>query len=186
MSKLFTLMFTVLLTVASAAGFVYLTVQINAGESLIAEGQELLAEGRGELKRGKARLAEGKQELAEGEKEFRKGKRDAVKDLLRGYAGDEEQSDAEQARQLLQGGREYQDARKRIAEGEKQIAEGERKVAEGKRRLAAGEQELDQGKERVQFAKRLRMATAAGAVVFGVLSIVLGFLWRRSLFRRNH
>ncbi len=171
MVKLLTLLCMVMVTLASVGGFVYLTTQINAGQSRIAQGQEQLAAGRAELRSGKARLAEGKEE-------FRQAKKDAVKDLLLGGESQEKKSDAEKLQNLVQGGRDYRDARN-------QIAEGERTVAQGESQLTAGEQQLRQGKEQLELAKQARIATGASALLFGILSMVLAFLWRQSLFKKS-
>ena len=168
MIKLFTIVFSVLIAVASVGGYVYLDAKIIDGEEQISDGQKEVDKGQPALDKGKAKLEAGKIELAEGKAKYEK----AHDNLFMVFADN-----------LFNRGKGFEDGRKQIAEGDKQVAQGEAKISAGEKKLAAGEFELNQGKEQLQLAKGVRIACALGAIIFGVLSIVLAILWRRSLVR---
>ncbi|MFH2065089.1 MAG: hypothetical protein ABIK15_07820 [Pseudomonadota bacterium] len=168
MGKVLTLLFMILLALASVTGYLFLDEKIIAGEGQIAEGQRRLEKEKPALEEGKAKLEAGKQELSEGKKDYRQAEENLFMVL---------------ADKLLKGGKGFEDARERVAEGEKLIAKGEDKVDVGESRLDAGELELRQGKEKLDLAKGARFACALGAAFFATLSIVFGFCWRRSLAR---
>jgi chromosome segregation ATPase len=168
MGKVLALLLIILLALASVAGYLFLSEQINAGEIQIADGQRQFEKGQPVLEEGKAKLETGKRELSESKKEFKQAKDNPFLVL---------------ADKLLEGGKGFKDAKERIAEGDKQVAEGEGKVNVGERRLDAVEVELRRGRELLILAKNARVACALGAVFFASLSMVLGFCWRRPLAR---
>jgi chromosome segregation ATPase len=168
MGKVLALVVFIVLTFASAAGYLVLTQKITAGERKIDVGEKKLEKGQAELKTGKARLKAGKQELSEGKKKYEKA---------------EDNWFLVMADKLFKGGKGFKEAEKKIAEGDKQVAEGEVKVNAGERQVGAGEMEMSQGREQLKMAEGARVACAIAAVFFAVLSIVLGFWWRRSLGR---
>ena len=51
------------------------------------------------------------------------------------------------------------------------------------KKIDAGELELIKGKEQLMLVRVERSVCAIGAAFFSLLSIVLGFFWRRSLAR---
>ncbi len=151
MGKGIALLLIVFVALAFVAGYAVLRIKIAAGEGLLDDGQLAVAAGEARLQAGTQRLSDGK-------------------------------ADYEQAKgnpflvwvdKLLNGGRGFRDARRRIAEGQDE-------VDAGGRRLAAGELAMDRGKGHLRFAKGLRFACALGALVFALLSMLLGFRWRRS------
>jgi len=167
--KAIALLVIILWALASIAGYIYLTGLITEGERQIAEGQGKVDKGQTALDKGKVKLEAGKLELAEGKKEYKDAKDNRLLVI---------------ADKWFKGGKGFRDAETKIAEGDKQVARGEDKVRAGERRLDAGELELSEGRELLGLAKVARIACALGAAVFTSLSIVLGFWWRRSLFRR--
>ena len=166
--KAIALLIVILWALASVAGFIVLTGLITDGERQIAEGQGKVDKGQTALAEGKVRLEAGKQELAEGKKEYKHAKDNRLLVI---------------ADKWFKGGEGFRDAETKIAEGDKQVARGEGKIHAGERRIDAGELALDQGREQLGLAKGARIACALSAAVFTSLSIVLGFWWRRSLFR---
>ena len=168
MFRLLFLLLTVFLALASGGGYLFLTKKIESGERQLAVGQRQLDKGQSTLEKGQARLKAGKKELSEGKKEYQKA---SDKDWLV-FLDD-----------VCQGGEGFDEAREDIAEGDRQVAEGGSAVAAGKRKLEAGAQEIHRGREQLELAKDVRAACAIGAVLFVFLSILLGFLWRRSLAR---
>ena len=164
--KAIALVLMVLLAVASAAGYWFLTEAIAAGEGQVAEARQRLEQGRVVLEQGKEKLAAGKRESSAGKEEYERAKDNVFLVLMD---------------KLLKGGRGFKGARERIAEGDTQIARGEEKVTAGEQRLDAGEENLRRGLEELELARRLRVACAVGALLFGLVSAVLGFRWRRSL-----
>lgn len=168
MIKVFALLFSVLLAVASVGGYVYLDAKIIDGEGRISDGQKEVDKGQPALDKGKAKLEAGKIELAEGKAKYEK----AHDNLFMVFMD-----------KLFNSGKGFEDGRKQIADGDKQVAQGEAKISAGEKRLAAGELELSKGKERLKIAKDVRIACALGVIIFGVLSMLLAILWRRSLDR---
>jgi hypothetical protein len=168
MGKVLTLLITILLTIASAAGYLYLDKIISAGEIRIAEGQRQIEEGQSSMDEGEAALLAGKRDLTEGKEE---------------YAEAEENLFLKWVDKLLNAGKGFKEGRELIAEGEKQVAEGEEKLEAGEERLHAGELKLSHGRERLRLAKKVRIACAIGAGIFASLAIVFGFRWRRLLVR---
>lgn len=166
MAKMLTLLFTILLAVASVAGYVFLDGKITAGKALIADGQVQLDKGQVKLEEGKDKLEAGKQELSSGKVEYAQAE-DNVFLVLGDF--------------LFKGGKGFREAREQIAAGDRQVAQGENKIEAGEKRLDAGELQLKQGVEQLGFAKGLRAVCTIGAFVFTVLALVLGLWWRRSL-----
>ena len=68
--KIFTLIFLILATAASATGYFYIDQKIRMGEKKITAGEKQIAQGEKMLRAGRARLAAGKQELAAGKKKY--------------------------------------------------------------------------------------------------------------------
>jgi len=168
MGKVIALLLMIVLALASVAGYLFLTEKIIAGQRQVADGQRLVDEKQVELDDGKARLEAGKRELSEGKREYEQANRNPFLVL---------------ADRLLKGGKGFEEARGRIAEGDTQVAKGQDRVDAEEGRLDAGRLKLSQGRERLNLAKSARLACALGAALFACLSIVLGFRWRRSLAR---
>jgi len=168
MGQLLALLLLVLLALASAAGYLFVTEKIAAGERQIADGQRQLEEGQPAFDEGKARLKDGKRELAAGKTEYGQTR----SNLFLVLADD-----------VLQGGKDFKGARERIAEGDKQVAKGEAEIDAGGRRIDAGKLELSRGREQLRVAEVARVACALGATIFASASILLGIRWRRSLVR---
>lgn len=168
MKKRIALLVIILWALASMAGYIYLTGKITAGEKLITAGQGKYEKGQTALKEGKVKLEAGKQELAEGKKEYKEAKDNRLLVILDKW---------------FKGGKGFREAETKIAEGDKQVARGEDKVIAGERRLDAGELELSEGRDQLSLARGARIACAIGAAFFTSLAIMLGFWWRRSLFR---
>jgi hypothetical protein len=166
MAKMLTLLFTILLAIASVAGYVFLDGKISAGKVLIADGQVQLDKGQVKLEEGKGKLEAGKQELSDGKVEYAQAE-DNVFLVLGDF--------------LFKGGKGFREAREQIAAGDKQVAQGENKIEAGEKRLDAGELQLKQGVEQLGFAKGLRAVCTLGAFIFTALALVLGLWWRRSL-----
>jgi hypothetical protein len=148
MGKVLALLLIILLALASVAGYLFLTEKITAGERQIADGQRQLAKGKFALEEGKAKLEAGKRELSEGKKEYEQAKDNLFLVL---------------ADKLLKGGKGFEDAQKRIAEGDKQVAKGEGEVRAGEKRRDAGELKMLRGTEQLRLAKGARVACALGA-----------------------
>ena len=90
---------------------------------------------------------------------------------------------------LLNRGKGFEKGRNQIAEGDKQVAKGGAKINAGEARLDTGKLDMQQGVEQLKLGEVVRAACALGAVFFGILSIVLGILWRQSLakfFKHGH
>ena len=168
MGKVIALLLIILLALTLVAGYLGLTEKIIAGEGQMAEGQRQFDRGQPALEEGKAELKAGKRELSAGEKEYKHARHNLFLVL---------------ADKLLEGGKGFREARKRIVEGDKQVAKGEGEVSAGEKRLDAGGRELCQGREQLRLAKGIRVACAFGAAFLASLAIVLGFRWRRSLAR---
>jgi hypothetical protein len=166
--KVFALLCSVLLAVASVAGYVYVDAKIIAGEKRISDGQQEIDKGQPVLATGKAKLEAGKIELAEGKEKYE----NAHDNLFMVFID-----------KTFNRGKGFEDGRRKISEGDKQVAQGEAKISAGEKKLAAGELELYRGKQQLNTAKGVRIAFGLGAAFFGVLSIVLAILWRRSLAR---
>jgi hypothetical protein len=166
MVKLFALLFSVLLAVASVGGYMFLDAQIISGEGKISDGQIQVDKGQPAIDKGKAKLEAGKIELAEGKAKYEKAHDNSLMVLMDN---------------LFNRGKGFEEGRNKIAEGDKLVAQGEAKISAGEKKLAAGELELYWGKEQLEMAKGVRIACALGAIFFGVLSIALAILWRRSL-----
>lgn len=166
MVKVFVLLLSVLFTVASVSGYLYLDKRIFAGTIEIDAGQKEFDAGQPALEKGKAQLEAGKLELAAGKAEYEK----AHDNLFMVFAD-----------KLFNSGKGFEDGRKQIAEGDRQVAEGEAKIAAGEKRLDEGELELYRGRNQLETARFIRTACALGAIIFGVLSIALGIFWRKLL-----
>lgn len=168
MIKVLALLLSVFLAVASVGGYLYFDEKIIAGEKQIADGQREFDKGQSALEKGKAKLEAGKRELSEGKMEYEK----AHDNWFMVFVDN-----------LLNSGKGFEEGRRQIAEGDKQVAQGDAKISVGEKRLAAGEKELYRGREQLKLARSARIACVLGAVVFGVLSIVLAIFWRQSLVR---
>ncbi len=166
MVKVFTLLFSAIFAVASVGGYGLLNAKILAGERQISAGQKEVDKGQPALDIGKSKLEAGKIELAEGKAEYE----NAHANLFLVFLD-----------QLFNGGKGFEDGRKKIAEGDKWVAQGEARIIAGEKKLAAGELELYRGIMQLKIAKGVRNACALIAVFFGGLSIGLAILWRRSL-----
>lgn len=166
-AKALTLLFSVLLALASVGGYRALSEKIADAERRIAEGERRLDEGRAALEKGQADLEAGKRAMV--------AAKEAVETI-------EDIPFAEEVDELL-GGWGAAEIDRRIAEGDEQIASGEDRMASGRQRIAAGERALRRGKERLQTAERIRIAFALGAALFALLSIALGVRWWRSRTR---
>jgi hypothetical protein len=168
MVKVFVLLLSLLLASASAGGYFYIDEKIIAGEGKVAEGQKEFDEGLPALEKGKAKLEAGKLELAEGKAEYEKAHDNAFMVFMDN---------------VFNSGEGFSEGRKQIAEGDKQVAQGEAKIIAGEKRLAAGELKLDRGKEQLDMARVALLACALSTVFFGVLSLALAILWRKSLVK---
>lgn len=168
MLKVFTLLLTILLAIVSAGGYLVLNEKIIAGARAIAEGQENIAMESPSLAEGKADLASGKQLLSEGKKEYERAHDNPFLVF---------------ADKWFNSGKGFAEGRQKIAEGEEKVAKGEEKVNVGAKRLDKGNLALRQGMEQLQQGKQARDVCALGAVVFTLLSVALGFFWRRSLLQ---
>lgn len=169
MGRALTLLFTILLALASVGGYLVLSEKIADGERRIAEGESRLEEGRAALEKGQAKLKAGKRAMA--------AAKEAVETI----------EDIPFVRKLdeLLGGPGSAEIDRRIAEGDEQVASGEDRMATGRQRITAGERELRRGKQRLQTAERIRVAFALGAALFALLSIALGVRWWRSRARSS-
>jgi uncharacterized phage infection (PIP) family protein YhgE len=150
-----------------------LSNQISAGEKKLAEGQQQYNEGQKMLQAGKARLAAGKQQLSRGKKRYQKVGKIPFSGLSKILPEGKIIFDAGDT-QVIEG-------RKKIAEGERQIAAGQKKVRAGEARLKAGRLALARDKNELNQAKQVRDACGLGAIFLALLSILLGFFWRRSI-----
>jgi uncharacterized phage infection (PIP) family protein YhgE len=74
MFKVITLLITILLAIASLAGYLILSEKITLGEQQITAGQKRLTKGRAGIEQGKAELKAGKQELSAGKEEYKQAK----------------------------------------------------------------------------------------------------------------
>jgi hypothetical protein len=168
MRKAIALLILVLLTLVSAVGYIVVHGKILAGERLIADGQEQFDKEQINLDEGKAKLEAGKQKNAAGKEQYKKARGNLFLRL---------------ADRLFKGGKGFRDAKEQLAGGDRRVAKGEDKVKAGQDRLDAGELKLLRGRALVRQARRVRIACALGAALFGSLSLVLGIRWRRSLAR---
>ena len=166
MIKEVTLAFTTICAVASLGGYLVLNEKIIAGERFIAEGQSNIALESPSLVEGKAELATGKGLLSEGKKEYERAHDNPFLVF---------------ADKLFNSGKGFAEGRKKIAEGEEKVAKGEDKVDVGEKRLDQGNEAIRLGKEKLQQGKLARDICAIAAIVFTLISLVLGFLLRRSL-----
>jgi len=169
MGKILALSMLLLLALGSAAGYLYLTQQIDngspkmiAGEKQIEEGEKMLSNGKANLSRGSRQLSQAKQ----GRNQIKKisyGLMAAVPVTgLLTMVGDK----------VVSG---------KISEGDRMVAAGKKKVAAGEEQLASGKLELSRGKSRLSMAMKLRTACVLGAVMFTIIFIMLSFYWRHSL-----
>ncbi len=168
MLKLLTLLLTILLALASAGGYLVINEKIHAGEISIAEGQNIIAFESPSLEEGKNDLANGRHLLSEGKKEYEHAHDNPFIVF---------------ADTWFNSGKGFAEGRKKIAEGEDKVAKGEDKVNAGEIRLDKGNLALERGMGKLQQGKIVRDVCAFGATLFTLLSIVLGFFWRRSLLQ---
>lgn len=158
----------ILLALASASGYIFLTREIAAGEQLIAEGKNFIARESPSLEAGKVELSTGKQQLSDGKKEYER----AHDNPLLVFAD-----------KLFNDGKGFAEGREKLAEGEQKVAQGENRVELGEKRIDKGNAALRSGMEQLQQGKLARDVCAIGAVTFTLLAIGLGYFWRRSLAR---
>ncbi len=168
MGRLLALSFLVLLMLASAAGYLFLTQKITAGGRQIDNGIRELEIGHPALEEGRARIKAGRRELSEGQARYELARKNLLLVL---------------ADRILKDGEGFKEARKRLAEGLELIARGEDEVRAGEKRIDEGEIELLSGRERLKQAEDMRVAFALGASFFACLAVLLGFRWRRPLSR---
>jgi hypothetical protein len=114
--KLFVLLFSVLLAVASVGGYVYLDIMINDGERRISDGEKEIDRGRPQLEKGKAKLETGQISLAAGKAEYEKAHDKLFMVFMDNW---------------FNHGKGFEDGRKKIAEGNEQLARGEAKIIAG-------------------------------------------------------
>jgi hypothetical protein len=168
MFKLTTLLLTILLAVASAGGYLFLSEGIRDGRVLLTEGQHNIDTEGPSLVSGKADLAQGKKLLADGKIEYAR----AHENFLLVWSD-----------KLFNGGKGFADGREKIAAGEVKVVEGQKLVDAGQLRLDRGNLMMSRGRERLKQGLDARDACAIGVVLFTALSIVLGVLWRRSIMQ---
>jgi len=176
MGKLFTLLFILLLAIASLTGYLFLTQKISRGEQQIAEGRIQLEKGKKMLAAGKAKLHGGKQRLSRAKKTYNQVNLLTVVGMatLMPIPG------------LIINEATKNVGKGQIAEGERLIAGGAAKIKSGERRLKAGELQLNQGVEQIVLANKIRIACGIAAIIFGLLWLVLAFCWRCSLLTIFH
>jgi len=168
MGRLLVLLILILLALVSAAGYIFVDQSIIAGKIKIAEGIQELKIGYPELEEGRLRMEAGKKELIEGQDEYDQARKNLFLVL---------------ADRLLKGGKGFRDARKRLQDGSDRIKEGKEEYRDGKKRINEGEIELLRGRELLKQAENMRGAFAFAAAFFFILTVLLGFRWRRSLSR---
>lgn len=168
MGKVLLLLLIILLTLASGAGYLFIAEAIIAGEIVIIDGQRQLEKGRPVLEAGKHELETGKREYSDGRKEYEEAEGNLFLVL---------------ADRLLKNGRGFREAKARIAEGKRQIAIGAERISVGEKQFDAGKLELLRGRKQLRLAKYAFVVCVFGSFFFASASIVLGFLWRRSLAR---
>jgi hypothetical protein len=168
MLKLLTLLLTILFTLVLAGGYLVINEKIHAGERSIAEGQNVIAFESPSLEEGKIDLASGRHQLSEGKKEYQHAHDNPFMVF---------------ADKWFNSGKGFADGRKKIAEGEEKVAKGEDKINAGEIRLDKGNLALEQGMDKLQQGKKVRDLCAIGAIIFTLLSVVLGYFWRRSLLQ---
>ncbi len=164
MMKLFTLLFLLLVTLGLMFTSLYLTKQINAGNTKIAVGEKQLAEGEEMLVKGKAKLSSGKQQLSQAESGYNTAKKSsylltAIVPVAGVFAVASDKI-----------------VKNKISQGKQLVAEGDRKVKHGEEQLEAGKRQLHHGQERLKLAKQIRLACVIGTAIFAFL-FILFFLW---------
>ena len=162
MSKAFMLLFVILLAFASMMGYLFLSQKIVAGEQQLLDGQRQFAEGQKMLKDGKVKLENGEREMS-------RVKRVDTFPFV-GLA----------IISLPVSGVTYLEAKKQIVAREKLIRQGQGRVRAGEEQLKMGELQLREGERRLELANKMRLACAFGAIFFVIISIILGFYWRRA------
>lgn len=169
MAKILVLTLILILDISSAAGYFYITQQINAGSNKIADGEQQIAAGEQKLAKGKARLSSGEKQLSQA-----KEKVSGVKTISYGLMA--ALPVAGQVAALATN----KMAEDKIKNGELQVADGNQKIKAGEERLAAGKKALSKGKTRLAQAKDMRTACGIGTILFSLLFIVIALSWRRS------
>ncbi|GGX74307.1 hypothetical protein [Saccharospirillum salsuginis] len=173
MIKVLVLLLTISLALVSGARYLFISEKIAIGKEQLSAGQKDLEKGQSALEEGQTKLDAGKKDLSDGKKEYEQARSNVFLVFM-----DE----------LLQSGKGFEEGREEIAEGDKTVAEGERAVDAGERKVQAGALEMKEGRELLSLAHRVRAACAMSAISFTVLSIILGFYWRRSvigMFRKS-
>lgn len=166
MTRLITLILSILLAVASLCGVIYLTDRITSGEQKLAEGQKQYNEGQIMLAAGKAKLASGEQRLESGKKTYK----------TLGFI-----PIIAVAKILPITSSVFKAQNKKISDGQILIAKGQAKIKAGEAQLKTGRLQLEQGKEKLNYAKGIRRACVFSTVFFILLSVILGLCWRRKL-----
>lgn len=163
MGRMQALIFAILLAIASIAGYLFLTEKIIAGRLKIAAGQKQIADGEQMLTNGKARLQSGKQRLSNAKNTY-----NGINSVpLMGIVS-----------RLPVSGNILGIAKSKIDNGNKMVAAGSDKIRAGEKQLAEGKQDLQNGMSRLNRTNIIRMIFVAGAIVFTVLALVIGFGWK--------
>lgn len=165
MGNKFALILTIILFLASASTYVYLTLKIHSGDIKIAVGQEQLKKGQQTLAEGKAKLAAGRQKLGGAQKSYKNFTSIPFMGIID---------------KIPLANAPFTIANSQITEGSQKVAKGRSDIAAGEARLKAGQLDLSRGQAHLAAVNRIRIACGIAAILFTFLIIVLGFYWRRS------
>jgi len=154
------------LVVAAAAGYFYLDAEIARGQTQWNLGQARMEAGSKALDGGLDRLHAGEKKLSRGRHAYQQAKGNPF--LVLGDA-------------VLHGGKNFTNARSRIATGEKKVAAGKIAVRDGRKQLDAGQAGLARGKQQLAKAQAARSACGWASIFLFALFVALVFFWRRSL-----
>ncbi|MEO6799840.1 MAG: hypothetical protein ABI178_07880 [Rhodanobacter sp.] len=168
MKKVLVLALVVVLAGVSAAGYFFLGAKIANGETQLSLGQKRLEAGSRALEAGGDLLQAGEQKLSRGKHAYDEAEKNPF--LVLGS-------------EVLNGGKDFTNARDRIGSGGKKIAAGKATVSAGERRLDAGQARLSQGRQQLSMAEDARIACGLATIFLFVLLVALGLFWRRSLAR---
>jgi uncharacterized phage infection (PIP) family protein YhgE len=171
MRKMHWLLLCFLLAVGCAAGYLFLTEKIIAGQQKIAAGQKQLEEGQQMLAKGKGRLASGSQSLSN------------AKGL---YNGINSVPLMNIVNKLPISSDIFKIAKGRIDEGNSLVVQGNEKIQSGEKQLAEGKIELKRGERKLRDTNGIRIGLAVGGIFFGIATVMLGFCWRKELFKFRH
>jgi exonuclease VII small subunit len=154
------LIFLVLMAVATASGYFYLTEKIAAGDLKIAAGKKQLADGEKLLAQGKTRLAEGQGSLSQA-----KGLYHGIKSVpLMGIVKD-----------LPISGTFFSIAHGKIQEGNDLVKKGQEKIKNGEKQLSEGKLDLSNGERKLKDANNIRIACGVSAIVFTLLAFLVAY-----------